>query len=219
MFEAVIFDWDGTLADTRRVIVVSFQKALKGIQLEVPTSYIERRIGVGAAETFREVLQAANRKVDEKIVKQLVEHKSKFQIRLADGVGLFEGAKELLDALHGKMKLGLSSMNNRPVIMNLLRARGLADYFDVILTVEAVSHSKPDPEIFLKTAQQLKAAPERCVVLEDSLFGVKAAKNAGMACVAVTTGAYSKSELKAENPDLIVESLKDPQILPFILGK
>jgi HAD superfamily hydrolase (TIGR01509 family) len=219
MFEAAIFDWDGTLADTRRVIVVSFQKALKEIQLEVPISYIERRIGIGAAETFREVLQAANRKVDEKVVKQLVEHKSKVQIQLSEAVELFEGARELLEALHGKMKVGLASMNNRPVIMDLLKTKGLAEYFDVVLTVEAVSNSKPDPEIFLKSAQQLKAPPERCVVLEDSLFGVKAAKAAGMGCVAVTTGVYSKSELEKEKPDLIVESLKDPEISPFILGK
>ena len=83
MFEAAIFDWDGTLADTRKAIVVSFQKALKEINLEVPTEYIERRIGIGASDTFREILQAANRRVDEKIVKQLVERKSKVQIELA----------------------------------------------------------------------------------------------------------------------------------------
>ncbi len=88
MFEAVIFDWDGTLADTRKAIVVSFQKALKEINLEVPTEYIERRIGIGASETFREILQAANRRVDEKIVKQLVERKSKVQIELANEVAV-----------------------------------------------------------------------------------------------------------------------------------
>ena len=56
MFEAAIFDWDGTLADTRKAIVISFQKALKEINLEVPNRYIERRIGIGASETFREIL-------------------------------------------------------------------------------------------------------------------------------------------------------------------
>ena len=217
MFEAVIFDWDGTLADTRKVIVVSFQKALKEINLEVPTQYIERRIGVGASETFREILQAANRQVDEKVVKQLVERKSAVQIELAREVELFEGAHELLERLQGKVKVGLASMNNRSVIMHLLQINGLTDCFDVILTVEAVSRSKPDPEIFLKTATQLKAAPERCVVLEDSLFGVKAAKSAQMGCIAVTTGVYSEQELAKENPDLIVKTLKDNRILPFIL--
>ena len=83
--------------------------------------------------------------------------------------------------------------------------------------MEAVSHSKPDPEIFLKTAEQLKAKPQACVVLEDSLFGVKAAKSANMGCIAVTTGVYSEQELEKEEPDLIVKTLKDPQILNFIL--
>jgi beta-phosphoglucomutase-like phosphatase (HAD superfamily) len=56
------------------------------------------------------------------------------------------------------------------------------------------------------------------VVVEDSLFGVKAAKAAGMGCVAVTTGAYGKNELDAENPDLIVATLKSPEVLEFILS-
>ena len=216
MFEAAIFDWDGTLADTRKVIVVSFQKALKEINLEVPTQFIERRIGVGASETFREILQAANRHVDEKIVKQLVDRKSKVQIELANEVTLFEGARELLEALRGKVKVGLASMNNRAVIMHLLQTNGLANCFDVVLTVEAVSYSKPNPEIFLKTAEQLKTKPQACVVFEDSIFGVKAAISANMDCIAVTTGVYKEEELEVEKPDLIIESLRNRQILPFI---
>jgi beta-phosphoglucomutase len=145
-------------------------------------------------------------------VKQLVEHKSKVQIQLADEVPLFEGAKEILALLQGKMKMGLASMNNRAVIMHLLQLKGLADCFDTVLTVEAVSHSKPDPEIFLKTAEQLKVLPVKCVVFEDSIFGVQAAKSAGMSCVAVTTGVYTKEELKAEKADLAVKSLLDPKL-------
>jgi beta-phosphoglucomutase len=216
MFEAVIFDWDGTLADTRKIIVVSFQKALKEINLEVSNQFIERRIGVGASETFREILQAANRRVDENIVKQLVERKSKVQIELAREVTLFDGARELLEAFQGKVKVGLASMNNRAVIMHLLQKIELVDCFDEVLTVEAVSHSKPDPEIFLKTAEQLEAKRQACVVFEDSIFGVKAAKTAGMGCIAVTTGVYNEEELEVERPDLVVESLRNRQILPFI---
>ena len=219
MFEAVIFDWDGTLADTRNAIVVSFQKALKEISLQVPDEYIERRIGIGASETFREILRGANRKVDEKVVKQLVEQKSKVQIQLANNVELFEGAKELLEALHGKVKVGLASMNSRTVVMHLLKIKNIAECFDVSLTVEAVSHSKPDPEIFLKTAEQLETKPHACVVIEDSLFGVKAAKAAAMGCIAVTTGVYVERELAVEKPHLIVKSLNDHRILPLFYSK
>ena len=216
MFEAVIFDWDGTLADTRKVIVVSFQKALKENNLEVSNQFIERRIGVGASEIFREILHAANRRVDENIVNQLVERKSKVQIDLASMVTLFDGGRELMETLQGRVKVGLASMNNRVVIMHLLQKNELADCFDKVLTVESVSHSKPDPEIFLKTAEHLKAKPQACVVFEDSIFGVKAAKSAGMGCIAVTTGVYNEEELGLERPDLVVESLRNHQILPFI---
>ncbi len=130
---------------------------------------------------------------------------------------LFPGAKELLETLQGKVKMGLASMNNRSVITNLVEAKCLEKYFDVILTADSVSHSKPDPEIFLKTASGLKVDPEKCVVFEDSIFGVKAAKSGKMGCVAVTTGVYSARELEVAKPDLIVKTLKDSRILPFIL--
>ena len=130
---------------------------------------------------------------------------------------LFPGARELLEALHGKVKMALASMNNRSVIIHLLKAKDLEKYFDVVLTAESISHSKPNPEIFLKAASELKAIPEKCVVVEDSIFGVKAAKSANMGCVAVATGVYSEMELEKEKPDLIVKTLKDKQITPFIL--
>ncbi len=217
MFDAVIFDWDGTLADTRKVIVISFQKALSEVNCKVTNEYIERRIGIGAAETFRDIVKSAKVDVDEKLIHHLIERKSQLEIELTDQVQLFPGVKELLEALHGKVKMGLASMNNRSVIIHLVKANDLEKFFDVILTAESVSHSKPNPEIFLKTAAELKTNPEKCVVIEDSIFGVKAAKSANMGCIGITTGVYSKKELNKEKPDLTVETLKDKQILHLIL--
>jgi len=219
MFDAVIFDWDGTLADTRQVIVISFQKALNEVNCKVTNEYIERRIGIGAAETFRDIIRSAKVDVDEKLIYHLIERKSQLEIELTDQVQLFPGVKELLEALHGKVKMGLASMNNHSVISHLVKANDLEKYFDVILTAESVSNSKPNPEIFLKTAAKLKTSSEKCVVIEDSIFGVKAAKSANMGCIGVTTGVYSKKELNKEKPDLTVETLKDKQILRMILNK
>jgi beta-phosphoglucomutase len=218
MYEAVIFDWDGTLADTRQVIVLSFQKALSEINCSVRSEYVERRIGIGAAETFREILRISKADFDEKLIQQLVERKSQFEIELTSQVVLFEGARELLDMLCGKIKMGLASMNNRSVIIHMLKANNLEKYFETVLTAESIVHSKPNPEIFLKSAQQLQTAPEKCVVVEDSLFGVKAAKSATMGCIAVLTGVYNKMELEKEKPDLIVKTLKSKKMLEFIFG-
>jgi beta-phosphoglucomutase len=217
MFEAVIFDWDGTLGDTRQVIVIAFQKALSEINCKVSDEYIERRIGIGAADTFRDILRSAKMQFDEKLIQRLVERKSQFEIELTDQVKLFPGARELLEALQGKVKMVLASMNNRSVIIHLLKAKDLEKYFDAVLTAESISHSKPDPEIFLKAASNLKARPEKCVVVEDSIFGVKAAKSANMGCISVVTVVFSKLELEKEQPDLTVKTLKDKQIIPFIL--
>jgi beta-phosphoglucomutase len=217
MFEAVIFDWDGTLADTRRVIVISFQKAAAEANLKVSNEYIERRIGIGAADTFRDILRSANLQVDEPLVQRLVDRKSQFEIEMTSQVKLFPGAIELLEALRGRVKMGLASMNNRAVIMHMVQANNLGQYFQTILTAESISHSKPNPEIFLKTAVELNESPQTCVVLEDSIFGVKAAKSGGMSCIAVTTGVYSRVELEREKPDLLVKTLEDRWILHFIL--
>ncbi len=217
MFEAAIFDWDGTLADTRKVIVISFQKTLNEINIKVSDEYIERRIGIGAAETFRDVMLSNKMPVDEKLVQHLIERKSQLEIELTPQVKLFPGARELLEALHEKVKVGLASMNNHSVILNMVVANVLKKYFEVIVTADSVAHSKPNPEIFLKTASELKINPEKCVVFEDSIFGVKAAKSAKMGCVAVTTGVYSEEELEAENPDLVVKTLNANQILSYIL--
>jgi HAD superfamily hydrolase (TIGR01509 family) len=132
-------------------------------------------------------------------------------------VKLFPGAIELIEALQGKVKMGLASMNNRSVILHLLKMKDIEKYFDTVLTAESISLSKPNPEIFLKAASKLNTKPEKCVVFEDSIFGVQAAKSANMGCVAVVTGVYSKAELEKEKPDLAVKTLNDKQIIPFLL--
>ena len=89
----------------------------------------------------------------------------------------------------------------------------------MVVTADDVARSKPDPEIFLKCAGELKSSPERCVVVEDSVFGVEAAKTAKMKCIAVLTGVHSRGILAKASPDLIVASLTEKDaILNFVFG-
>jgi HAD superfamily hydrolase (TIGR01509 family) len=218
MYRGVLFDWDGTLADTRKVILKSFQHALKTVvNVEADPEFIERQIGTGAAQTFKTILTKAGKAHDNTTVKQLIAAKVRTETELTSQVQLFQGARELLEALQGKVKLALASMNNRAVIEDLLRALAIEKCFDTVVAVEEVQKFKPDPEIFLKAAANLQLKPVECVVLEDSIFGVQAAKNAGIACIAVLTGVYGKAELEKANPELIVNSLCEKEkILTFI---
>ena len=219
MYCAVLFDWDGTLADTRKVILTSFQQALNTVHVQSDADYIERRIGIGAEQTFKEILQKAGKPFDDALIKRLMERKVQAEISLTGRVKLFPGAKELLQALQGKVKLALASMNNRPVIDHLLRTMEIENCFSAIVAVEDVEKFKPDPEIFLRAAAKLHLSPAECVVVEDSIFGVQASKTAGMACIAVLTGVYKKIELEKASPELIVNSLCEKEkILHFILN-
>lgn len=219
MYRGVLFDWDGTLADTRKVILLSFQQALQTINVQTDSEFIERQIGTGAAQTFKIIVQQAGKPCDNTIIKQLIAEKVKAEIELAGRVRLFSGARELLEALQGKVKLALASMNNQAVIENLLCNLTIENCFNTIVAVEDVKKFKPDPEIFLKAAAKLQLNPLECVVVEDSIFGVQAAKNADIACIAVLTGVYSKPELEKVNPDLFVKSLDEKEkILNFIIN-
>ncbi len=219
MFEAVIFDWDGTLADSRETVLSSFHRALREVlEIDVEDEFIERRIGVGAAWTFREILQAKDLPVSDEVIKSLVGVKVKAAIEESDKVKLFPGARGLLESLEGRIKIGLASMNNRLVINNLLETLNVSQYFAAVVTVDEVTKSKPDPEIFLRTSQSLCTSPKRCLVVEDSIFGVEAAKRANMDCIAVAQGAYTKEELVKAFPNLVVNSLQErDSIIGYIL--
>jgi HAD superfamily hydrolase (TIGR01509 family) len=217
MFKAVIFDWDGTLADTRQAVVASFQKALSEIHCKISDGFIERRIGIGSAETFREILRSAKVGSDEALIQRLVKKKIQNEIDLSKGIHLFDGSMDLLESLQGKVKLGLASMNDREVINHLLKKTNSQSFFDVTVTADDIVNPKPHPEIFLNCARKLRSSPRKCVVIEDSIFGVEAAKTAKMGCIAVLTGVYSQRLLEKANPDLIVDSLREKsRILNFI---
>jgi beta-phosphoglucomutase-like phosphatase (HAD superfamily) len=109
-------------------------------------------------------------------------------------------------------------MSNRPVIDQLLAEMGIGAYFDLVLTFDDIRHPKPDPEVFLTCAARLQCLPEDCVVVEDSVFGVEAAKAAHMSCIAIPSGSYSREELTAKGADLVVTSLTATrELLAFIL--
>jgi HAD superfamily hydrolase (TIGR01509 family) len=219
MIEAVIFDWDGTLADTKWAVVQAFQKVLVEVGCSVSDRFIERLMGVGTKMTIEEALKKCNIKFDDEQLETLVRDKIESQVALFEKVSLFEGATELLEELQGRTKVALATMSGRKVITKLLPEKRIEDCFDVVVTADDVSKPKPDPEVFVVSAAKLGVDLKDCVVVEDSVFGVRAAKEAEMKCIVVPSGAYSKEELQEENPDLIVDALTEKEkILKFIFS-
>jgi len=216
-FKAIIFDWDGTLADTKKAVIESIRKVLLEVECMISDEFIERRIGVGTRRVLEDALRECGITFDEEELEELIQRKISFQTKLTGTVKLFEGTVELLDALHGRVKIALATMGPRRVIDKLLSEKSVRRYFNAVVTAEDVLNPKPDPEIFLRTARKMKLRPEECLVVEDSIFGVKAAKAARMGCVAIPSGAYRGEELRKEDPDLLVKSLSEwERILEFV---
>jgi HAD superfamily hydrolase (TIGR01509 family) len=219
MVKAVIFDWDGTLADTKRAVVQSFQKVLREAGCMVSDEFIERRMGIGTKKTIIEAFRECHMRLDVSTLENLAKEKIRIQAELADIVSLFDGAAELLENLQGRIKIALATMSSRKVVDKLLSEKKIGGYFDAVVSADEIFKPKPDPEVFLVSAARLGVKPEDCVVVEDSVFGVRAAKAAKMKCIAVSSGAYSREELQEENPDLMINSLVEKgRILHFIFG-
>ncbi len=98
------------------------------------------------------------------------------------------GAADLVRALYGRWPLAVASGSPLEAIRAALAQVGILECFDRLITSESVARGKPHPDVFLAAAEQLKISPDRCVVFEDSLIGVRAAVAAGMRVVCVPSG-------------------------------
>jgi HAD superfamily hydrolase (TIGR01509 family) len=182
MISTVIFDLDGLLADTERLHCRAYQRALRehGVELKAE-DYSEHwvRSGRGIVDWVAE--HGLNLEPDALRVRKS-EH---YQTLLESSLRPMEGAKELLNRLQGKLRIGLASSSYPDAIDGVVHGLKIANYFEVIVSGLDVPRVKPAPDIFLKAASELKVAPAECVVLEDAEKGVIAAHQAGMSCVAV----------------------------------
>jgi HAD superfamily hydrolase (TIGR01509 family) len=125
------------------------------------------------------------------------------------GVEPMPGALDLIAALRDRgVPVGLATNSGREFATRALRAAGIQDRFDAVVSAEDVEHPKPAPDVYLEAAARLGADPARCVALEDSQTGVAAARAAGMTVVGVPS--FPGIDLAAAN--LVAPSLRDPRV-------
>jgi HAD superfamily hydrolase (TIGR01509 family) len=208
--KAVIFDLDGTLVDTTPVYLAIYLEVLKReLGLEPGERRVREKFGKKSTDIMVELLREMDidpRSVDiEGVINRI---RDEFKERIEE-VLVLPGVKELLEKLKERYKLGVATSSRPYAALNVLKRFGLEGYFDCVVTGNDVMHSKPHPEIFLKTARKLGVKPKDCLVVEDAVYGIKAARAAGMRVVAVATGACSKEELEKAEPDLLLDSLEN----------
>ena len=178
--KAVIFDMDGVIFDSERIICDLWLDYSKEIGLQKVDEVIIRCIGISdkaTAQVFRDVYgEDFPYETHKKVIS------TRFHARYDGGkLPKKPGIDELLKALkENGFKTALASSTRVEVVKNELRDAGLLDYFDFVIGGDMVNKSKPDPEIFIKAAEGLGIGPKDCYVVEDSFNGIRAANAAKM---------------------------------------
>ncbi len=204
--KGALFDLDGVLIDSSPFHFASWVKLGEEIGFTMTPELFRQTFGRRNDAILRRFIPDAT---NEQIA-AWSERKEALYRQLAVGkLTPLPGARELVRALKGAgFRLAIASSTPRQNIAFALEQIGMADAFDALVGAEDVTKGKPDPEVFLTAAKRLGVPPERCIVFEDAIAGVIAAKRGGMKCVAVTT-TNPRDALVEAGADLVVDSLSE----------
>ena len=203
---AIIFDFDGVLADTERLHLRAIQDALAahGRRLD-ERAYFDRYLGFGDRDLFVELARDQAWAGEASAIDALVSLKAdRYRHHLASGDALYPRARACVTGLSARFPLAIASGSLRGEIEYILDAAGLRRAFGAIVGADDVTNGKPAPDPYTKAAALLGVEPSAAVAIEDSRWGIDSAHAAGMRAIAVTTS-YPATALASA--DLIVDSL------------
>ena len=211
--QAIIFDFDGVIADSEPLHFRAFQQALAEDGLELaPKEYYARYLGYDDVGMFQAFGEDRGLAMDAARVKELVTRKGlKLQAMMSAGSVLFPGAADFVRAAAQAVPIAIASGALRHEIVEIVEAAGVADLFAAIVASGDTPESKPSPEPYRLAFERLRETtgtaldPQRCVAIEDSRWGLESARGAGLRCVGVTNS-YPADELTGA--ELVVSGLQ-----------
>jgi beta-phosphoglucomutase len=182
-----IFDLDGVIVDTAKFHYLAWQRLAKELGIIFTETDNERLKGVSRMESLDILLSLGSKSYDQRAKDEMATRKNAWFVDYINAMkpeDVFPGVHELLQQLRKQgYKLGLASSSKNAA--TVLSRVGIADLFDTVVDGNMIKNSKPDPEVFLLAASNLKAKPSECVVFEDAEAGVEAAVRAGMKSVGI----------------------------------
>jgi beta-phosphoglucomutase family hydrolase len=204
MIRAVIFDMDGVISDTQKLHARVESELLKrhGINLE-PDEITRRYAGIPDEVFLSDISKIYGVSID---IEQFADEKWRLMIETAqEGVDPIPGALELIAMLwKAGFKLAVASSSIKAFIDTVLDILDIKRYFEAVVSVEDVLRGKPNPDIFLLAAKLMGVNPTDCVVIEDAVSGIKAAKKAGMKTILLAEEASHDV-----NPDITIRDLRE----------
>ncbi len=180
--EGLIFDLDGTLADTMPLHFRAWQRACQNHGMDMSSAYLKSRMGRPAWEIGRDIIRenGLEDKIDhETLFKEKIELFKSLQSRIKP----IEPVTDIVRKYHGKLPMCVGTGAIKDAAIRTLEDIEMSSYFSIIVTAEDVSNHKPHPETFLKCAELMGIDPARIEVFEDGDLGLEAAKRAGMTAI------------------------------------
>ncbi|MGI5909418.1 MAG: beta-phosphoglucomutase [Sphaerochaetaceae bacterium] len=203
MVKACIFDLDGVLCHTDEFHYLAWKRISDELGLGFDRTLNEQLRGVSRRESFEIILRYNGIRLPEETIRYAMDKKNmwyrEYLLRMSPS-DLDSDVRPTLVRLHELgllLAVGSSSRNARLILDRL----GITGMFDAIVDGAMISNSKPDPEVFLKASKSLAVQPSGCVVIEDALSGIEAAKAGGMNFIAyrLHDPSLEKEVLHAEN--------------------
>jgi len=208
MAEAVIFDMDGVLVNSEPYHFKVEKLILKKMGITITDEELLEFVGLAMDKMWGRLKERYSL---EKSISTLVEEDTRFRIDYFKSIGPvppIEGVKHLAESIRSAgLKTAVASSSHQDIVRVILDASGLAKFFPIILSGFQVKNGKPDPDIFIETARLLDTKPGRCVVIEDSYNGVRAAKAAGMICIGYSNPFSGNQDLSGA--DRIISSFSE----------
>ena len=185
--KALLFDLDGVIVSTEKNHFEAWQQTANKLGISFTEHDNEALKGVNRVDSLRKILSLGDLAISEQKFEALLTYKNKVYLASISNLStsdILPGVMDLLKSAKAKgIKIGLgSSSKNAPMILERL---GIKSWFDVLIDGNGVKNPKPDPEVFLNGAKSLGLLPSECLVFEDALSGVKAAKDGGFIAIGV----------------------------------
>lgn len=202
-FEAVIFDMDGTLIASTEADYLAWKKLFEEHNKSLSFREYVPLLGIKSAEVISRCLQLEGESLNAALKRKFTYFEEVIE---ANGIHPVPHADMFLQNVKQyPVKLALATSSRREKMKLVMQQMNFLKYFDLIVTGEEVLNGKPFPDIFLIAAQRLGVSPDKCLVIEDAVNGVEAAKNANMKCIAITT---THASHLLEKADLIIPTFE-----------
>ncbi len=175
---ALIFDLDGTLADTMPLHIHAWQEAVRQFGQEITAEFIQEYAGMPSVKVVLEYNARFGTSLQPEAIKAA---KDEAFFRLREGnIRAIEPVLEVASRFRSKLPMAVGTGSNRRSAAYILDALGITSWFGAVVTADDVEKHKPEPDTFLACARQLGVAPELCLVFEDADLGLESAARAGL---------------------------------------